>query len=117
MLYTGKLSTGRCGLLRSEGKQGLLLSFSSQKLPYLGLWLCYGGWPGGSAPQQYAVALEPTTAPCGTLKEAHEKELAFQLTPGEAFEWELGMHLTPTGITCEAFREAVDSGTQLFQTV
>ncbi|QEE31405.1 DUF4432 family protein [Terriglobus albidus] len=117
MLYSGKLSTGRCGLFRSEGKQGLLLSFSPQKLPYLGLWLCYGGWPGGSAPQQYAVALEPTTAPCGTLKEAHEKGLAFQLAPGEAFEWELGIHLTPSGITWETFRGAVDSGTQLFQTV
>ena len=111
MLYTDKLSRGRCGLFRSKGKQGLLLSFSPQKLRYLGLWLCYGGWPGGSAPQQYAVALEPTTAPCGTLKQAQEKGLAFRLAPGEDFEWELGIHLTPPGITGETFREAVDSGT------
>lgn len=108
MLYTGKLSTGRCGLFRSKGKQGLLLSFSPQKLPYLGLWLCCGGWPGGSAPQQYAVALEPTTAPCGTLKQAQEKGLAFQLAPGEDFEWELGIHLTQPGITVESFQGAVD---------
>jgi len=118
MLYTDRLSTGRCGLYRSEGKQGLILSFSPHAMPYLGLWLCYGGWPGGSVPQQYAVALEPTTAPCGTLKEAQEKGLAFQLAPGEEFDWELGIHLTPPGITCETFRGAVDSGTQpLFQAV
>jgi galactose mutarotase-like enzyme len=109
MLYTDELSTGRCGLFRSEGKQGLLLSFSPQKLPYLGLWLCYGGWPGGSVPQQYAVALEPTTAPCGTLKQAQEKGLAFQLAPGEDFEWELGFHLTSPGITREAFQELINA--------
>ncbi|WP_263418547.1 aldose epimerase family protein [Terriglobus albidus] len=108
MLYSSKLSTGCCGLFRSVGRQGLILSFSPQKLPYLGLWLCYGGWPGGSAPQQYAVALEPTTAPYGTLKQAQEKELAFQLAPEEGFDWELGFHLTSPGITWEAFRESVD---------
>ena len=108
MLYTGELSTGRCGLFRSAAKQGLLVSFSPHKTPYLGLWLCYGGWPGGSAPQQYAVALEPTTAPCGTLKHAQERGLAFQLAPGENFEWELGFHLTSPGITWKTFREAVN---------
>jgi len=108
MLYTGKLSTGRCGLFRSARKQGLWVSFAPHKLPYLGLWLCYGGWPGGSGPQQYAVALEPTTAPCGTLKQAQERGLAFQLAPKEDLEWELGFHLTPPGITWEAFREAVN---------
>ncbi|NUQ28518.1 MAG: DUF4432 family protein [Acidobacteriaceae bacterium] len=108
MLYTGKLSTGRCGLFRSERKQGLILSFSPQAMPYLGLWLCYGGWPGGPGTQQYAVALEPTTAPCGTLKQAQQKGLAFQLAPKEDFEWELEFHLTPPGITWETFREAVN---------
>ncbi|MGO4516565.1 aldose epimerase [Terriglobus sp. 2YAB30_2] len=107
MLYTDTLSTGRCGLYRSEGKQGLILSFSPLAMPYLGLWFCYGGWPGGSAPQQYAVALEPTTAPCGTLKQAQEQGLAFQLAPGEDFAWDLGIHLTPTGITWEAFRKSI----------
>lgn len=107
MLYTDRLSAGRCGLYRSRGKQGLILSFSPHAMPYLGLWLCYGGWPGGSVPQQYAVALEPTTAPCGTLKQAQEKRLAFHLAPGEDFEWEFRIHLTPAGITWEAFRDSI----------
>jgi len=110
MLYTEKLSTGRCGLFRVEGKQGLLLSFSPGVLPYLGLWLCYGGWPGGSGPQQYAVALEPTTAPCGTLKQAQEMGLAYQLPPGQDFAWDLGIHLTPPGITWDRFRESINEG-------
>jgi hypothetical protein len=37
MFYSGRLRSGRCGLFRIRAKQGLLLSFSTRKLPYLGL--------------------------------------------------------------------------------
>jgi galactose mutarotase-like enzyme len=108
MFYSGRLRTGRCGLFRIQAKQGLLLSFSTRKLPYLGLWLCYGGWPGGAVPQQYAVAIEPTMAPCNTLKQAQEEGLACHLPPRDVVEWELEFQVTPAGTTWKAFQAAVN---------
>ena len=112
MFYSGRLRTGRCGLFRIRAKQGLLLSFSTRELPYLGLWLCYGGWPGGTATQQYAVAFEPTTAPCNTLKQALEEGLASHLPSGDVLEWELEFQLTPAGTTLKAFQAVVNKTTR-----
>lgn len=54
---------------------------------YLGLWLCYGGWPEGQANRQQCVALEPCTAPVDSLAEALEKGWAKRLAPGQADFW------------------------------
>jgi len=74
MLYTNQLQSGWCGLYRARTGNGAVIRFNTQQLPYLGLWLCYGGWPEDhSRPRQYAVAFEPTVAPRGTLTDALEK--------------------------------------------
>ncbi len=71
MLYTERLSTGWCGLYRARAGQGIILRFDPRQLPYVGLWLCYGGWPeDGTLARQYAVAFEPTVAPQGSLAAA-----------------------------------------------
>jgi hypothetical protein len=57
------------------------------KSPWLGLWLCYGGWPEGQSERQYCVALEPCTAPMDSLAIATEKGLANMLAPGQASQW------------------------------
>ena len=108
MLYSGQTTSGRCGLYRAGSKQGLVLSYSSGVLPYLGLWLCYGGWPGGQSAQQYAVAIEPTTAPCNTLKQAQDAQLARRLRSSEQFEWELTFQPTSAGILWEQFQNLIE---------
>jgi hypothetical protein len=90
MFYTARLSEGCCGIYRSATGQRLDVFFDPQRLPYLGLWLCYGGWPdGGSGPRQYAVALEPTTSGCNTLSEAERNGSAVTLDAGKIFDWEI----------------------------
>jgi galactose mutarotase-like enzyme len=90
MFYTDRLSQGCCGIYRSATGQTLDIGFDPQRLPYLGLWLCYGGWPdGGPGPRQYAVALEPTTSGCNTLLEAQRNGSAVTLDIGETFQWEI----------------------------
>jgi hypothetical protein len=78
MFYTPRLQDGLCGIYREASAQVLEVSFDTRRLPFLGLWLCYGGWPDdGKEPQQYAVALEPTTSPmqhprqCATNEHRH----------------------------------------------
>ena len=90
MFYSPRLNEAVCGIHREATGQVLEVSFDSKRLPYLGLWLCYGGWPsGGEEPLQYAVALEPTTSPCNTLAKAQQTNDAITLKSGETYDWEI----------------------------
>ena len=104
MLYTRRLRVGRCGLFRQNQGQGVIVSFDSSRLPYLGVWLCFGGWPNsGAEPKQVAIALEPTTAPCNTLSDSERSGFAINLTPGCSFGWNLQVDLTASGLTYRSF--------------
>ena len=90
MFYTPRLQEGLCGIYREASAQVLEVSFDTGRLPFLGLWLCYGGWPNdGGEPRQYAVALEPTTSPCNTLANAQRANAAISLEAGETYDWEI----------------------------
>lgn len=90
MFYTPRLQEGRCGIYREASSQVMEVSFDAKRLPFLGLWLCYGGWPNdGEEPQQYAVALEPTTSPCNTLANAQRTNTAISLKAGEKYDWDI----------------------------
>lgn len=65
------------------------VSFDPEKTPWLGLWLCYGGWPEGRARRQQCVAIEPCTAPVDSLAEAVEQGSARQLAAGNFDSWAL----------------------------
>jgi len=104
MIYTRRLHVGRCGLFRRSPGQGVIVSFDSSRLPYLGIWLCFGGWPdSGPEPKQVAIALEPTTAPCNTLSASERAGLALSLAPGCCFAWDLRVDLTSPGLTYQSF--------------
>lgn len=90
MFYSPRLNEAVCGICREASGQVLEVSFDSKRLPYLGLWLCYGGWPSsGEEPLQYAVALEPTTSPCNNLANAQRTNTATSLKAGERYDWEI----------------------------
>jgi hypothetical protein len=90
MLYTGRLRAGSCGLYRAQSGQGIAVRFDTKQLPYLGLWLCYGGWPEDAAlPRQYAVAFEPTVAPQGTLAAALKHDQAPAIAAHACFEFSI----------------------------
>ena len=95
MFYTSRLNEGYCGIYRSAADQILEISFDTQRLPYLGLWICYGGWPDdATGPRQYAVALEPTTSGCNSLAEAQAAGSAVSLEAGELYDWEIQFEIT-----------------------
>jgi hypothetical protein len=104
MLYTSRLRSGQCGIFRSTIKQGVTLHFDPAQLPFLGVWLCYGGWPDTPcAPLQYAVALEPTFAPANTLTEAQETGLAKSICSHQSIEWLLKFEISDSNIPFEQF--------------
>lgn len=92
-LFTGQLSPSDNWATLERKRLGLRLTvrFDSRLTPYLGLWLCYGGWPGGAGKQQVCVALEPTTAPVDSL--AISGPWSRSLEPGETFTWPMELQI------------------------
>ncbi|MDE1160903.1 MAG: aldose epimerase [Acidobacteriaceae bacterium] len=103
MLYTPRLLHGVCGLYRSAYRQGISLYFSEDSLPWMGLWICCGGWPDDGSPRQYAFAPEPTSAPCGSLSQALAESSATVLSPGASFNFSLEFALSDSGIDLADF--------------
>ncbi len=86
-LFTGQLAAGDgwCELERARVGLRLRVRFDPAATPYLGLWLCYGGWPEDGQERQRAIALEPTTAPTDAL--ATTGAWSRMLQPGATAYW------------------------------
>jgi len=94
MLYAINLSRGICAIYRSQRHQAVVIRFNTKRLPHLGLWLCNGGWPDNPGIQkQYAVALEPTVAPYGSLSAAVAARSAPILKPRRHFNFSISMEI------------------------
>ena len=106
MLYSRRLTNGWAAVYRTSIRQGIVVRFRTEALPYLGVWLCYGGWPEGAGePRQYAIALEPTTAPYGTLSEAAKRGTAIELAPQGEFRFEIAFCVSHRDLSRESFRK------------
>ncbi len=90
-LFTGPLAgqDGWCILHRPSAGVRIKVSFDTSRTPYLGLWLCYGGWPDRPGPTQNCVALEPATAPVDSL--AQTGPWSRTLPPGDSFSWHMAV--------------------------
>lgn len=88
-IFAGPLAADEnwCALHRTKAGVKIKMSFDPLATPYLGLWLCHGGWPDGSGPKQTCAALEPCTAPVDSL--AQTGSWSRLLAPGECSRWNL----------------------------
>jgi galactose mutarotase-like enzyme len=88
-LFAGPLAANEnwCALLRSQVGLRIRFSFDVADAPYLGLWLCYGGWPERRGAKQMCVAMEPSTAPVDSLAEMGEWSRT--LKPGASTSWKM----------------------------
>ncbi len=93
-LFSAAPREGWCAIERYRLECRVELHFDPQQLPYLGLWLCYGGWPERQTNRQYCVALEPCTAEGDSLAMASKEGRARQLAPGTEDRWSLMLQLS-----------------------
>jgi galactose mutarotase-like enzyme len=82
---------GWCALERPSAGVRIKVSFDPNATPYIGLWMCYGGWPERPGPKQVCVALEPATAPVDSL--AFTGPWTRTLAPGESAAWPMNVYL------------------------
>lgn len=90
-LFAGPVSKDEnwCAINRSKAGLRIRMNFDPLATPYLGLWICHGGWPNGPGPKQTCVALEPSTAPVDSL--AQTGPWSRILAPGECFSWPISV--------------------------
>jgi galactose mutarotase-like enzyme len=92
-LFAGPLEQTEnwCELVRSSAGVRIRVTFDTAATPYLGLWICYGGWPEKPGPKQVCVAMEPSTAPVDSL--AVTGPWSRVLAPGECFSWAMEVEI------------------------
>lgn len=92
-LFAGPLSEADnwCALERPSVGLRLRVGFDPAATPYLGLWICYGGWPERPGPKQVCVALEPATAPVDSL--AEQGEWSRELAPHASVSWAMSLQI------------------------
>jgi galactose mutarotase-like enzyme len=90
-LFAGPLAPDAnwCELHRVKAGIHIRMRFDAAATPYLGLWICYGGWPDRSGPKQNCVAPEPTTAAVDSL--ARSGPWSRVLAPGQSFSWPMSV--------------------------
>lgn len=69
-LFTPLLSEGSCGMFFPQQNESIAFRFDPRFVPYIGIWLCQGGWPIARTDKQFTVALEPCNGRPDSLAEA-----------------------------------------------
>jgi hypothetical protein len=91
--FTPRLQTGYCGLHFPSVNESIIFDFDVKWVPYVGLWLCQGGWPAKSEKKHFTVALEPCNARSDSLAEAASRKECPILDIGACHRWTLQIQL------------------------
>lgn len=86
---------GWAEIVRPQAGITIRMEFDPEQIPYLGLWLCYGGWPEDSklSARQQCIALEPATAGFDALSDAIKMRRARILAPQQQHEWKITLYV------------------------
>lgn len=93
-LFSDRLTNGKAGLYKQQADDTLLFSFNTDQVPFLGLWLCYGGWPEETQEKEYTLALEPCSARPDSLSEACKWSDQQQISPLSIKCWEIDISVS-----------------------
>jgi galactose mutarotase-like enzyme len=88
-LFAQNVSMGFVEIIDKAQQDCIRLLFSPTRIPYIGLWLNYGGWSRASTEPYFNIGVEPTTSPYDDLKAAVQQNAASPLQKGESRRWQL----------------------------
>ncbi len=92
-LFSGKLRKGCTGLYRRRVDNSIVFHFDERIIPYIGIWLCYGGWPENYTDPAYTIALEPASGRPDSLSEGIKRNEVSSIMPGEEKTWSLSVSI------------------------
>jgi galactose mutarotase-like enzyme len=86
-LFTPPLSEGFCGMLLPRKNESITFRFDPGLVPYVGIWICQGGWPTSGAEKQCTVALEPCSGRPDSLADAIRRNECTVVNGYETARW------------------------------
>jgi hypothetical protein len=86
-LFTPCLSKGFCGMFLPQENESIVFRFDPRLVPYVGIWICQGGWPASRAAKQFTVALEPCSGRPDSLDEAIRRNECGVVAPYATMRW------------------------------
>ena len=86
-LFTPRLSQGFCGMFLPREDEGIAFRFDPRLVPYVGIWMCQGGWPTSRAAKHFTAALEPCFGRPDSLEEAIRRNECAVLRGYESMRW------------------------------
>jgi galactose mutarotase-like enzyme len=86
-LFTPRLTEGFCGMFLPREEEGITFRFDPRLVPYVGIWICQGGWPTSRAAKHFTIALEPCLGRPDSLEEAVKRSECTVLRGGESIQW------------------------------
>lgn len=92
-LFTSRLSWGFCALFHPKTNESISFHFDPALLPYIGLWICQGGWPTGRPAKHFTVGLEPCNGRPDSLAEAIRRDECGLLAARETKRWWLRVEI------------------------
>jgi galactose mutarotase-like enzyme len=92
-LFTEGLNEGFCELHDAHSDVSVSFRFDPQTMPYVGLWICQGGWPESRASRHFTVALEPCSGRPDSLAEAVSRGECATLAPRGVNRWILEVEM------------------------
>lgn len=94
-LFTPRLTQGFCGVFLPEVNESLAFRFDPELIPYVGIWICQGGWPLSRAAKQFTVALEPCKGRPDSLEQAIRRNECSVVGSSETKRWWLEIEVGP----------------------
>ncbi len=86
-LFTSPLGEGMCGMFLPRANESITFRFEPRLAPYVGIWICQGGWPIARADKQFTVALEPCSGRPDSLAEAIRRNECPAVAAHETLRW------------------------------
>lgn len=92
-VFSDKLSQGYGGIHYPDTDEALIFEFDTNANEYLGMWICYGGWPVDTLRRHLTVGIEPTSGRVDCLREAMKRKEAQIDGPGEERTWKIKLNV------------------------
>jgi hypothetical protein len=86
-LFTPHLCEGFCGMFLPRANESIAFRFDPRHVPYVGIWICQGGWPSSRAGKHFTVALEPCNGRPDSLEKAIRRNECAVLGPCGTMQW------------------------------
>lgn len=91
--FSPKVGSGKAALLKKRTGEQLIYNFDPETIPYIGIWLCYGGWPADRNPKHLTAAIEPATGRPDSLSTAIKNNECSLVQPHEEFKWDVKIEI------------------------